>query len=149
MLAYRKEKGAVKVKQMQVICLFPSCMENAGDNVLPVPSPELGSWRSVGVSQKEVFLTFVFLTCTLIQACKSLGSVLAPCNRGKRVSLNVFGSFPSMIFFFLLKLVDFSLLSFFRAGAVHLAGADFPHQVLLPAGRQVWQVTGSSGLLGQ
>lgn len=30
-LAYRKEKGAVRVKQMQVVSLFPSCVENAGD----------------------------------------------------------------------------------------------------------------------
>lgn len=58
----------------------------------------------------------------------------------------VCGWFDSGIFYSL-KLVDLPLFNFFRAVAVHLAGADFARQGLLPADREVWQFEGSCGLL--
>lgn len=45
-LAYKQEEGNERVKQTQAMCLFPRCTENAGEDVLPAPSPELGSRRS-------------------------------------------------------------------------------------------------------
>lgn len=80
---------------MKVICLFLYCMENVGSNMLPFLSSELCNWRSVFFQyyechRKRSCLPLFSLSCTLLQACKSLGSVGTSGNKGNSLKLFFF-----------------------------------------------------------
>lgn len=101
-LASRKEKGVVRVKQMQVISLFPSCMKNAGDCFFQFQALSLATGEAFQCMEhhgKKSYLCISHLHFD--SSLYKFRFSTHPIWLGKRVCLSVLFFFFTGFFFFL------------------------------------------------